>query len=158
MTYPRNKDFYLKLIALGQECLKICEGLNIHPIIHGSVAYMFYTKDNDIEVHDLDLLIPESVMGILAAELAKHNIAHKLTDHPTIKVIKDEAIVSFHSLEYFTNNLPRSSITVDIEGSKFQVLNLEALKKGYEISIKLEPERTDKYSKRLIKLKQIASS
>ncbi len=118
---------------------------------------MFYTRDSEIEVNDLDLLIPESAMNMLAAEFEKRKINYELTDHPTIKVMEEDAKVSFHSKEYFLNGLPQSSTPVNIEGGKFQILNLEALTRGYETSLELAPERSNMYLKKLEKLRNVAT-
>jgi len=151
-SYPKNKDYYQKLIAFGKECLEICKTLNVTPVIHGSLAYLFYTKDGSIEVHDLDLLVPEAILSVLATEFTKQGIQNELSSHPSLKVLKGDEKISFHSMEYFLNNLSKTALPVDIEGSTFQILNLEALIKGYEASKNMEPKISEASSKKLEKL------
>lgn len=154
-TYPNNKNAYLNLIKFGGECLDICKSLRLKPVIHGSVAYLFYTKDGNIEVNDLDLLVPEAAIRVLASEFEKRGIEHELTPHPSLSVFKNGAKVSFHSAEYFLKSMPELSLPVSIEGRTFSVLNREALTKGYQLSkAETESGKYDLKLKQLLKVKE----
>ncbi|QQS59273.1 hypothetical protein IPN35_00055 [Candidatus Peregrinibacteria bacterium] len=57
---PNNKDSFQKLIKFAKIILDICKNLKTIPIVYGGLAYFYYTKDQNIPVGDLDILVPES--------------------------------------------------------------------------------------------------
>lgn len=151
-AHPTNKDYFLKLITFGKKCLDICHSFKIEPIIHGSVAYLFYTADESIEINDLDLLVPESSIKILAEEFKKMGIEYILTEHPSLNVFENDAKISFHSKEYFLKNQSEQSAPVSIDGTIFQILNLKSLIKGYETSRDSRSDKVYVYVKKIDRL------
>jgi GrpB-like predicted nucleotidyltransferase (UPF0157 family) len=56
--YPSNKAHFKKLIPFAQKIIKICQENGIEPVIYGSFAHFYHTKDTKMKVNDIDLLIP----------------------------------------------------------------------------------------------------
>jgi hypothetical protein len=50
--YPANKEHFEKLIPFAQEIIALCKENKISPIIYGSFAHFFYTKDKSLNVND----------------------------------------------------------------------------------------------------------
>lgn len=153
-VYPRNKEAYLKLVSFGKECLKICRAHKIEPIIHGSMGYLFYTKDDDINVNDIDFLVFELALDILAVEFFKQGWKCKVAPHK-VKVLNDGSKITFHSSEYYLPNLSRSALAVDIGGEDFKILNLESLIKSYQMGINVAPDKAKDYSRKLAVLVRV---
>lgn len=57
--YPKNKEHFKKLIPFAQKIISICKEAGADPIIYGSFAHFYHTKDKTMKVNDIDLMIPE---------------------------------------------------------------------------------------------------
>ena len=62
---PKNQDYFEKLLSFSKVLFYICEKYNIQPIVYGSLAYAFFTRDEKIEINDIDLLVPEEAFPII---------------------------------------------------------------------------------------------
>ena len=52
---PRNREHFARLLEFCQEVVAICDELDITPMLSGSLAVFGYTKDQAMEVNDIDL-------------------------------------------------------------------------------------------------------
>lgn len=80
---PYNSEHFLKLCLFAQVLLDKCDELNLRPVVYGSVAYAFYTNDNEININDIDFLISETAFPKIIAAFRgyagityEHSIIH----------------------------------------------------------------------------------
>ena len=59
-VFPKNKDHFARLLNFLKEILNICDSLNISPMLNASLAVFTYTKNKNMRVNDVDLLIPQA--------------------------------------------------------------------------------------------------
>ena len=45
--YPKNKEHFKKLIPFAQKIIKLCKDNRVEPIIYGSFAHFYHTKDGN---------------------------------------------------------------------------------------------------------------
>jgi len=58
-TLPKNKEYFKKLIPFAKEIISICKENKIDPIIYGSFAHFYHTKDKTMNVNDIDIIVPK---------------------------------------------------------------------------------------------------
>ncbi len=153
--YPKNKGFFLKLAEFGKECQIISTANGFEPVIYGSVAYLFYTKDASIEVNDIDFLVPEAALDVLAGEFTRQGLKYETTTYHSLKVFKNGVKISFDSIEHYLHGISELAYTVKIEGENFKVLNPESLKKVYKQGAENIPFKKDAYSYKLKRLSEL---
>ena len=56
---PKNKEYFKKLKPFAKKIILLLKNAKIEPVIYGSFAHFYHTKDKDITVNDVDLLIPK---------------------------------------------------------------------------------------------------
>jgi len=57
--YPKNREYFKKLIVFAKEIIKLCNKNDIHMVIYGSFAHFYHTKQN-INVNDIDVMIQKN--------------------------------------------------------------------------------------------------
>lgn len=140
-VFPRNKDSFQELIKFGNIILDICVELKIAPIIYGGLAYFYYTKDMNIPVGDLDILIPEESFQQFVKILQEKKINYKeMPEWKSIVCMQENLKVDIDSIEYCLKENKRNTVSINIEDREFHILNLESLIKVYKISVDNMPE------------------
>ena len=71
--YPKNKEYFKKLIPFTQKIISLCRDSGIDPVIYGSFAHFIHTKDKSMNVNDIDLLIPKKDFPKAKRFLEKEN-------------------------------------------------------------------------------------
>jgi len=90
ITYsPKNNAYFKNLLEFLQELLPICESLNIKPIIYGSLAYGYYSRDESININDIDVLIPESFFQEISKQATSKGFSYEETNYHSLKIYKD---------------------------------------------------------------------
>jgi hypothetical protein len=162
-VFPRNKDSFQELIRFGKIVLDICKELKVDPITYGGLAYFYYTKDMNIPVRDLDILVPEESFQQFITIFQERKIYYKeIPQWKSIICMQKKSKVDIDSIEYCLRENKKNTVSVDIEDQEFHILNLESLIKVYEISIDNMPETLEfkkqrgLYSRKLNNLKKSA--
>jgi len=154
---PQNKEYFSKLLSFAKELFEVCKELNLKPIVYGSLPYAFYTKDETIDINDIDLLVPESSFVNLINKIKENKkLRYEETDYHSLKVFKDKVKITFDAIEEYYKELPHDFVEIEINDVPFTIVSLKALKEIYKrgkdnILIKREP-----YSKKLEKLNTVA--
>ncbi len=125
--FPKNDEKYIRLIDFFKEVLNICDKLNIYPVIDGSLAVFAYTKNQDMEINDIDLSVSEMEFPIIIKELEKRGISYKLREWHVLEVIKDDLKIGFGSSEYWAKGLPTDYETLHIGNYRIKMLSLTGL-------------------------------
>ena len=150
-----NQSFFEKLLLFSEELYKIFVQYNFKQITYGSLAYLYYTKDERMTINDIDFLIPESEFETLITVSNNHDtFSCETTSYHSLKILKDDMKISFDSIEHYLNNLPSKSISAEINGFRFNILNLQSLKEAYRLGIESIPVKKEAYALKFSKLSQ----
>ena len=132
------------------------------PIVYGGLAYFYYTKDENIAINDLDLLVPESKFTELIKLLNKQkNLVYKKMPYHSIEVFDKDFKIDLDSIEYFLDPRSRTTHKIQIDNLEFNILNTEALIDIYEKALKGIPniikfdKKRKNYIKKLKNLKKV---
>ena len=96
--YPANKKHFEKLISFAQEVISLCNENKINPIIYGSFAHFYYTKDNSLNVNDIDFLILKKEFPKILREIKKKIKAEIILDGGTIIIKKGKAALETYPI------------------------------------------------------------
>lgn len=153
---PKNRDYFEKLLSLSKVLFDICEKHNIQPIVYGSLAYVFFTQDEKIEINDIDLLVPEEVFPIIIEEIKKQKgLSYQETNYNSLKVFQNNVKITFDSIKHYYSGLPENFIEISINNFPFKIINLEALKEIYIRGRNNIPVKKDAYQKKIDSLGKI---
>ncbi|MFH1252891.1 MAG: hypothetical protein V1664_00970 [Candidatus Uhrbacteria bacterium] len=153
---PKNRDYFEKLLSFSKVLFEICEKHNIQPIVYGSLAYAFFTQDEEIEINDIDLLVPEEVFPIIIEEIKKQKeLSYQETDYNSLKVFQNDIKITFDSIKHYYSNLPENFIEISINNYPFKIISLEALKEIYVRGRNNIPIKKDAYQKKINGLAKI---
>ena len=127
--YPANTASFNELLKFAKTILGLCRKLKLKPIVYGSLAYFFHTKDSTLPVNDLDLLISEAAFPNLIKLLDKQkkNLDYKVMPYHSLEVYKEDLKIDLDSIEHFLYPRPSKAIKARIGGLDFNIINLEAL-------------------------------
>lgn len=143
----------IKLLTFGDELTKGCEKINIHPVVYGSLAYLFYTQNHDAHINDIDLLISkENFQKIISLIQSKPNLRYEETTYNSIKVFKDDIKISFDSNEDYLKNIDFKTQEVKIGDYPFLIVDKETLQEVYKRGAETIPFKKDAYTLKLQKL------
>lgn len=133
--YPKNKDQFKKLISFAKEIIKICKKNKVNPVIYGSFAHFYHTKDTGMKVNDIDLIIPRNDLKKLI-ELLEKNKTNFIRCSP-----KDYSII-----------IKKGKLKVELDevGKGYKTLNEESLSKNIFCNIDFYGENV-----RMITLSQL---
>jgi len=109
---PKNKELFKRLIPFTQKIISLCQNNGLSPVIYGSFAQFVYTKDKNLNVNDIDILLPKS-------------------DFPKlIKLLKRERIKFRYLPQYFTCIIEKGNLKVEVdEAAGYKTLTDESLKR-----------------------------
>ena len=154
--YPKNEKFFKKLIPFAKKIISICQDARVNPVIYGSFAQLYHTKDENIKINDIDLWIPEKKYKVLIKGLNANKIKHKyFPEGHTLIIKKGKLKVEVDSIDYYYQDLnkkpfPRTFDKIDFYGEKIRIINLKNLEKFYEVAY-VQSDKTKNKVKRRIK-------
>lgn len=131
-SFPKNKDFFIRLLEFFKEILDICNDLNIAPILDGSLAVFAYTKNRDIIVNDIDLSFTEAEYPKIIKILEEKEVNYKLREWHVLQVLKDDLKIELGSIEYWLEGLPIDCETLQIDEYRIKILSLRSLREFYK--------------------------
>lgn len=129
--YPKNKAHFLELLDFYREIVGLCSDLNITPVLSGSLAVFAYTRDQHLDVHDIDLACSETAFPKLSHALSARGIECRLKTWNVLQVHRGTLKIEFDSLEHWMRGLPEAFNTLNIDGTLFGVCSLTSLKELY---------------------------
>lgn len=156
---PRNKERFTRLVEFLDEVIRTCNGINISPVVEASLAVFAYTNNSELEVNDIDMLIPEQTFPSIIARLAQSGIKTELKAWHVLRVLKDDLKLEFDSLEYWPSQW---GVGVQESYEKFKLINLElsiidlpSLIRTYEVGVHQPNSPHEKYQYKLSLLKSL---
>jgi len=144
---PVNPDHYKKLLKFGEVIFNICNKVNVSPVIYGSLACFYHTKNENMKVNDLDLLVPENSFPDFINQLKNHKeLTYEKMQYPSIVVHSDDLKIDLDSIEKYL--FPRSASTesTKIDGISYNILNPDSLIDIYQEAVDRMP-RTKEFDK-----------
>jgi len=147
---PKNKDRFLRLLEFCKEVLDICSELGISPVLSGSLAVFVYTKNQDMNVNDVDLACSETEFPKIISVLEARSIQYKLKEWHVLQILKDDLKVELDSIEYWYKDLAMLVETLQIDTYRIHMLSLKNLNelywRGMEATVdKMEETEQRKY-------------
>ncbi len=146
--FPKDKDRFLRLIEFCKDVLDICHDLGISPLLNGSLAVFAYTKNQDMNVEDVDLACSEIEFPKIISALEERNISYKLKEWHVLQIWKGDLKVELDSIEYWYKGLSRVGETLQIESHTINMLSLQDLKEFYQRGMKDTATKTKENEKR----------
>ncbi len=136
--YPKNKEHFKKLISLAKKVIIALRKNKIRPIIYGSFAHFYYTKDEKMSVNDIDLLVQEKFISSALEVLRKNKIRFKPYPYGAIvgkvglkvEVDKMDKEYNFPKKRSFFQNVKK----IDFYGTSVWVVSLEQLEGLYRVA------------------------
>jgi len=139
--YPRNKEYFKKLIVFAKKIIKLCNENDIHFVVYGSFAHFYHTKQN-IDVNDIDLMMQKKDYSKFLSLLEKSNFEFEYKPkYGEIFIKKDNLLVEVDEIDSKYNELlPNSDlkgyIKIDFYGESLYVIDIKTLEKIYIIANK----------------------
>lgn len=112
--YPSNKVHFKQLIPFAKKIILLCQKNKISPVIYGSFAHFYYTKDKNMKVNDIDLMIPKKDFSKILVGLTKNKIKFKYYPEWQTIVIKEGKL----------------KVEIDEVGKGYKTLNEKSLSKN----------------------------
>lgn len=150
---PGNKEYFESLLLFADESNRLCRENSIKPVVYGSLAYIFHTRDESISINDVDFLIAEKLFSVVSALLnAIPGTSIETTTYHSIKLFNKGFKISFDSVEHYMGDRKFATLSLNINGKEFEVLDREALKDAYEQGVNRIPVKKEAYVYKLRKL------
>jgi len=138
--YPKNKEHFKKLLPFAKKILSLCEKNKIPPIIYGSFAHFYYTKDQNMKVNDIDIIIPKKDFKKLMKVLEENKIKFKFIPKWFIIVIKkgklkvevDDVGTGYKTLK--ENSILKRVNKINFYGMKVRMITLKHLEEIYPVA------------------------
>ena len=130
-TFPKNKEHFSKLLELCEEIINVCEQLGVEPVLSAGLAVFAYTKDQEMEVNDIDLSCSESDFPKIREALEARGIKCKVTGWHVLQVRRNNLKVEFDSREYWMKDLSENYEVLKVGNLQLKVVSLDNLKELY---------------------------
>ncbi len=136
--YPKNKEHFKKLIPFAQKVISVCREVGIDPVIYGSFAHFYHTKDKNMNVNDIDMVIPKSSFKKCIKSLEKNKIKHEyVPEHSTIILKKGNLRVEIDDVSPGRKTISDEKLSknifkrIDFYGIKARIVTLKQLEEMY---------------------------
>jgi predicted nucleotidyltransferase len=140
--YPKNKELFKELIPFTKKIISLCEKNKITPVIYGSFAHFYFTRDENMKVNDIDIMIDKKFLPKMSEILKKEKIRHNyypkwetlIIKKGKLKVELDEVGAGYKTLN--AKNFIRVSKKIDFYGKKVRMITLKNLLDIYPVAYK----------------------
>jgi hypothetical protein len=142
-NFPINQDKFLRLIEFCKEVLDICNDLSISPVLNGSLAVFAYTKNQELNVNDVDLACSETKFPQIISALEERGISYKLKEWHVLQILKEDLKVELDSIEYWYKDISTDYEILQIDSYAINMLGLKSLKEFYKRGVKDTANKTE---------------
>lgn len=161
IVYPKNKQHFKKLILFAKRILLLCKANKILTVIYGSYAHFYYTKDENMKVNDIDIMIHKKdflrVINLLEREKIKFKYYPKwetcVIKKGKLRIEVDSVGSGYRAIKEKT--FFKESDKIDFYGTEVRIITLKQLEEIY--SVAYNRSREDK-AKILNKIKSLEKS
>lgn len=153
--YPANKAHFKKLIPFTKKILSVCKEAGINPVIYGSFAHFYHTRDEKMKVNDIDILIPKRDFPRLVKGLEKNKIKFKYYPAPGLIIKKGKLKVEVDEVGTGYKTLTEKSLSknifdkADFYEVKVRLITLKQLEEIYLIAYNRSREDKVKILKKI---------
>jgi len=140
MIYPKNKEHFKKLIPLAKRLFLIYQENRIPTVIYGSFSHFYHTKDENMKVNDLDIMIHKKNFPKVIKLLEENKIKFKYYPKWETCIIKKGKLkieidsVGLGYKEIKEKTLFKKSPKIDFYGIRVSLLSLKDLEEMYPIA------------------------
>lgn len=147
--FSKNEKEFLKLKNFCKKIIIICKKEKIDLILYGSLAFFIYTKNDKIEINDIDFLVKEKNFKkiIKLLELKKINYNYDKKWH-VLQIFKEGLKIELDSIDFWKINT-KKNIGLNFFGQKIKILDLNNLKKVYKKASKKSDDKKKNINKNL---------
>jgi len=143
----KNLERIKSLKLFIKKTLPLLKELNISPVLWGSLAYVHYTKDLDMEINDADFLIPMKDHKKLLSMIKKSKIKYNYVEGwDCIQIFDGDLMIEFDPIERYHIEKFEKIKFGDI---KLDAISLEDLTRRYKLASK--SKKVAAYSKKKIR-------
>jgi len=140
--FPKNKEHFKELVPFAQKIIKICRDNKIPLVVYGSFAHFYYTKDKNMRVKDIDILIPRKGLKKLVKLLKRNkiNFARCSLEDYSIIIKKGKLRVELDDVGTRYKTINEKSLSknifkkVDFYGTPIRMITLKQLEEIYLIA------------------------
>lgn len=159
--YPANKTHFRRLIPFAKKIMKLCKDINVNPIIYGSFAHFYHTKDKNFKVKDIDMIIPKKSFVKMTKALEKEKIpfthypSHEDNGMSTIVIKKGKLQVELDEIGSGYGGLTEATAsktafdTIDFYGTQANMVTLKQLEDIYGVAYNRTVNDKKKIAKRI---------
>ncbi|MFC1710620.1 hypothetical protein ACFLZJ_00465 [Nanoarchaeota archaeon] len=152
--YPKNKEYFKELIPFAQGIIKLLQKNKIYPVIHGSFAHLYYTKDKEIKVNDIDIMVQRKDFHNIIKLLEDNNIKFKYYPEYEILIIKKGKLKVEVDMPGGYKTLKDKSLLkvtkrINFYGVKVKMLTLEQLEDVYIVAYNRSADDKAKIKKKI---------
>jgi len=159
--YPKNKGFFKRLIPFAKRIIQICKKDKINPIIYGSFSHFYHTKDENMKVNDIDIIIPKKSFPRVISLLRENKIKFKYYSQWDTIVIKDGKLkVEIDGVGTGYKTLKEASLSknifnkIDFYGVKIRMITLKQLEDVYVVAYNRSKDDKAKILKKIKSLER----
>lgn len=155
IIYPANKKHFKKLVQFAQKIILMCQKNNITPVIYGSFAHFYHTRDKKMKVNDIDLLIPRKDLPKLAKLIEKRGLKMDyLPKWNTLIIEEGKLRVEVDAIGFWYNDLAHDPLfknpeKIDFYGIRINLMSLKNLERLYLIAYKRTKDNKVKIRKKI---------
>ena len=140
---PQNREHVSRLLGFYRKITPVCDGLQITPLLTGSLAVFGYTRSQTMSVNDIDLACPEAAFPPLSAALAEHGLETRVKAWHVLQVHAADLKIEFDSLEYWFAGVPTDYDPLIIDDCVFNVVRLSGLRELYRRGLEQTAQQRD---------------
>ena len=131
--FPSNKEHFIRLVEFCKEIIDLCDEQKIEAIIYGSLAVFVYTKNSNMNVNDIDILIKERDFKKIIKILNERRIRYHYDKRwHVLQILKNDLKLELDSIDFWQKGLARNYEELDLYGKRVKILSLNGLRKVYK--------------------------
>jgi hypothetical protein len=156
---PKNKGHFKKLITFARRIFLILKENKVDFVVYSSYATFFHTKDEKLEVHDIDVLIADKDYPKIIEALKRRKVKFKfLPEWDTLEVKEGRLKIDIDRMGkgckgIKKGGLPNKTISTDFYGIPAKLVTIQDLYATYYRGYKLATEDKIKLGKKIKYLK-----
>lgn len=154
-VYPKNKAHFRKLIPFAQKIIQLCKENDIEPVIYGSFAHFYYTKDTTLDINDIDLLIPKKDFQRIFHILQRKIQAEIILDGGTIVLKQGKLIIELDESEEISEDITKKHYPfINFYGIEVKIIGLKDLEAIYPIAFEESSRNKGKVLEKILSLER----
>ncbi len=100
-----NNTHLARLLVFLEEVLLVCSRIGIQPVLCGSLAVLFHTRNSAVDVNDVDLACHEQDLDRLSMALTADGIDCRLRAWHVLQARRGDLKIDFDSIEHWMSGL-----------------------------------------------------